>query len=86
VLFRSLLGTVRDGGAALRKKAEFLEQFREEVLERHGKGRGVASITRALLGREGYMYYITAGHYAKRNAVKSILRGGPCHSYFESGR
>ncbi len=80
-IFCSLLGVVRDGTAAIRRKAEFMEQLMEEVLDRSGRGRSIGAITRELLGREGDMYYITAGHYAKRNAVKSILTGGACVSY-----
>ncbi len=80
-VFCSLLGVVRDGTAAIRRKAEFMEQLMEEVLDRSGRGRSIGATTRELLGREGDMYYITAGHYAKRNAVKSILTGGACVAY-----
>jgi glyoxylase-like metal-dependent hydrolase (beta-lactamase superfamily II) len=84
-VFCSLLGAVHDGRQALQRKAEFMEQLKDNVLERHGQGKGIGSITRALLGREGDMYYITAGHYAKRNAVKSIIGGGSCFSYVPYG-
>ena len=85
-VFCSLLGAVRDGRQALHRKADFMEQLKDEVLERNRRGQSIGSITRALLGREGDMYYITAGHYAKRNAVKSILGGGPCFSYVPYGK
>ena len=84
-VFCSLLGAVHNGRQALQRKVDFMERLRDEVLERHGRGQSIGSITRALLGREGDMYYITAGHYAKRNAVKSIIGGGPCFSYVPFG-
>ncbi len=80
-VFCALLGAVKDGGDAIRRKAAFMEKLKDEVMERHTMGESAGAITRALLGREGDMYFITMGHYAKANAVRSILRCGPCISY-----
>ncbi len=77
VIFCSLLGAVRNGTEALKRKVEFMETLRDRTLALHKAGRSPGSIRRALLGREGAMYAITLGHYAKKNAISSILTGGP---------
>lgn len=77
-IFCSLLGAVEGGNAALAGKRVFMENLRDRVLALHEKGMSAARISRSLLGREGSMRAITLGHYAKKNAVRSILTGGPC--------
>ncbi len=78
IIFCSLLGAVEDGRAALEEKRDFMENLRDRVLALHEMGMSGARISRKLLGREGSMRAITLGHYAKKNAVRSILTGGPC--------
>ncbi|RPI93016.1 MAG: MBL fold metallo-hydrolase, partial [Spirochaetales bacterium] len=80
-IFCSLLGVVSDGTRALRDKVAFMTCLREEALSLREKGLSPRAIARRLLGREGAMFYITGGHYAKLNAVHSILGGGPVDAW-----
>lgn len=78
IVFCSLLGAVKGGGTAIEKKLEFMESLRDRVMALHERGMSEGRISRSLLGSEGSMRAITLGHYAKKNAVRSILTGGPC--------
>ncbi len=80
-IFCSLLGVVRDGTKALRDKVAFMTRLRDDVLDLRASGFSPRAIARKLLGREGPMFYITGGHYAKANAVQSILSGGPMDAW-----
>ncbi|MCU0843619.1 MAG: MBL fold metallo-hydrolase [Spirochaetes bacterium] len=80
-IFCGLLGAVRDGTKALRDKVAFMTRLRDEALSLREKGLSPRAIARRLLGREGAMYYITGGHYAKVNAARSILDGGPVDAW-----
>jgi len=76
-IFCGLLGVVHNGRKMLADKAAFMSKLRNDARELSASGLSPRSITRRLMGREGAMYFITGGHYAKVNAVKSILAGGP---------
>ncbi|HSV96384.1 MAG TPA: MBL fold metallo-hydrolase [Spirochaetota bacterium] len=82
-IFCGLLGVVRDGTKQLGEKVAFMTRLRDDVLELHGRGLSPRASARKLLGREGAMFYITGGHYAKVNAVRSILGGGPVDAWVE---
>ncbi len=76
-IFCGLLGVVRDGKKMLAGKAAFMAKLRDDARELSAAGLSPRAIARRLMGREGAMYYLTGGHYAKVNAVRSVLAGGP---------
>ena len=75
-LFCSHRGPIDDGKAALGRKLGFLEELCGRVGELHERGLPEAAITRELLGREGWMRWITLGHFSKRNLVRGCLEAG----------
>lgn len=79
--FCSLLGTVNNGSAALAQKIANMKTLKSNVLKERELGHGARRIRSKLLGSEGRMYYATFGHYAKKNAVESIIKGNPSYSY-----
>lgn len=72
-IFCAVSGVVTNGGQVLQRKIDFMEKLQEEVRDLNRKGMSPAAIRRRLLGREGMMYYLSAGHFAKQNLVNSIL-------------
>lgn len=68
-------GPVRDGPAALRRKAEWLEELRGRVLDLLGRGLPEAEVTRRAVGREGLLTWVSGGHFAARNFVRAVARG-----------
>lgn len=74
-VFCGLKGIVENGRAALQRKIDFMENLKGEVLQLHERGLPQKKIARNLMGREGAMFYITGGHYAKAAAVCSIFKG-----------
>lgn len=76
-IFCGLLGVMRDGGKMLADKAAFMAKLRDDARELFAADNSPRVIARRLMGREGAMYYLTGGHYAKVNAVQSVLAGGP---------
>jgi glyoxylase-like metal-dependent hydrolase (beta-lactamase superfamily II) len=73
VLFCAHRGVIEDGRRAVEAKLEYLRSLRDEVRALHAQGWTVAAITRRVLGREGTMTWITAGHFSKRNLVRGCL-------------
>ena len=68
-------GVVTDGPAALRDKARYLEALQGVVQRRsRADGRSIADIRAEILGREGLLYWISGGDFAKRNLIASCLR------------
>jgi len=76
-LFCAHRGVVSDGKAALRRKLDFLESLCQRVAALHGQGRSRREITRLLLGREGFMTFLTGFHFSKRNLVAGCLAALP---------
>jgi endoribonuclease LACTB2 len=74
-VFCGLKGVVENGKAALQRKIDFMENLKGEVLQLHESGWPQKKIAHKLMGREGAMFYITGGHYAKSGAVRSIVEG-----------
>ncbi len=72
-LFCSHRGPIPRGRAALRRKLDFLEELCGRVAELLDRGRSEREITRELLGREGWMRWVTLGHFSKRNLVRGCL-------------
>jgi glyoxylase-like metal-dependent hydrolase (beta-lactamase superfamily II) len=67
-------GPLRDGAAALRRKAEGLRALRERVLEMLGEGLPEAEVARRAVGAEGLLTWISAGRFSARNFVRSVAR------------
>lgn len=72
-IFCSHRGVVESGKEALRRKLDFLVSLGDRVVHLHGEGRSVREITRAVLGREGLMPWMTGFHFSKRNLVEACL-------------
>jgi glyoxylase-like metal-dependent hydrolase (beta-lactamase superfamily II) len=74
VVFCAHRGVVEDGEQALREKVKYLEALSGVVQRRHAEGQAVDRITREMLGREGWLRYLTGGEFAKENLVQSCLQ------------
>lgn len=68
-------GPVREGPAALRRKAEHLASLRERVLELLGEGLSEAEIARRAVGPEGPLTWFSLGRFSARNFVRAIASG-----------
>jgi glyoxylase-like metal-dependent hydrolase (beta-lactamase superfamily II) len=66
-------GLLESGKDALRQKLDYLVSLCEEVRELRSQGRSAKEITRRLLGREGFMSFMTGLHFSKRNLVEGCL-------------
>ncbi|PYQ04953.1 MAG: MBL fold metallo-hydrolase [Acidobacteria bacterium] len=69
-------GPVRDGPAALRRKAERLSTLRERVRELLAQGLPEHEITRRAVGREGFLTWFSLGRFSARNFVRSVIKQG----------
>jgi glyoxylase-like metal-dependent hydrolase (beta-lactamase superfamily II) len=73
-------GPVRDGPAALRRKAEGLRTLREQIAGLLRQGLPEREITRRLVGREGFLTWFSRGRFSARNFVRAVAgklsRGG----------
>jgi len=74
-LFDAHRGPVETPEAALRAKADWMEELIGEVSRRAADGQPPRTITRELLGREPREYYVSFNEYSKRQLVACILRG-----------
>ncbi len=66
-------GVVANGYQAVQKKLDYMVSLRDKVRNLHQEGRSVKAITRILLGKEGFMSWVTGFHYSKQNLIKSLL-------------
>ncbi len=66
-------GPLPGGKDHLRRKLDFLSNFRGEVLEKHGTGMSITEITRSMLGREDLMTWVSMFVFAKRFLVRSCI-------------
>lgn len=66
-------GFVERGAAALRRKIAYWEELADRAVELARRGMGLGAMTRRLLGREGFMTWISGGAFAKRHLVASLL-------------
>jgi glyoxylase-like metal-dependent hydrolase (beta-lactamase superfamily II) len=70
-------GRIADGRAALREKARYLEALAGVVRRRRRSDkRSVAFIRKEMLGREGWLYWVSGGDFSKRNLILSCLDVG----------
>ena len=67
-------GPVRDGPAALRRKAEHLRVLRERVGELLRQGLPEREVTRRVVGREGFLTWLSLGQFSARNFVRAVAR------------
>ncbi len=66
-------GFVEQGAAALRRKIRYWEGLAESAEMMARQGTSVKTITRRLLGSEGFMTFISGGAFAKRHLIASLL-------------
>lgn len=66
-------GVVKDGTAALARKIAWWEETREKVRAMRRSGLGEREIARRLLGREGFLTYLSFGDFSKRNLVRAMF-------------
>ena len=67
-------GPVRDGPAALRRKAENLRSLRERIAELLRQGLPEKEIARRVVGREGFLTWFSRGRFSARNFVHAVAR------------
>jgi glyoxylase-like metal-dependent hydrolase (beta-lactamase superfamily II) len=65
-------GPLRDGPAALRRKAEGLSQMRERIRALLRQGVGEKEIARRTVGPEGFLTWYSGGRFAARNFVRAV--------------
>jgi len=79
-------GTVRDNPRQdLLRKIEYLEETGDRVRKLHQKGLSRSQIRRAVFGRELPIAYVTLGHFAGRNLVRSYLENAGTRRHGEHG-
>ncbi len=61
--------------ALLGLKLEFFEEVEDRVRRLHSRGWPLSGIRDTVLGREGWLTYISQGEFSKMNLVRSILAG-----------
>lgn len=74
VVFCSHRGRLEQGREALQAKLDHLRELEAAVKELRARGWEESAITRRLLGREGWMTWLTGGHFSKRNLIRAFLR------------
>jgi glyoxylase-like metal-dependent hydrolase (beta-lactamase superfamily II) len=67
-------GPVRDGPAALRRKAENLETLYERTRELLAQGVSEREIARRVVGRDGPLRFLSLGRFSARNFVRAVAR------------
>jgi glyoxylase-like metal-dependent hydrolase (beta-lactamase superfamily II) len=67
-------GPVRDGPAALRRKAEHLRGLRERISALLRQGVPEREIARRVVGREGFLTWASRGRFSARNFVRAVAR------------
>ncbi len=67
-------GLVRDGPAALRRKAENLEALWARARDLLARGVDEAEIARRVVGPEGFLTWFSLGRFSARNFVRAVAR------------
>jgi hypothetical protein len=76
-------GFVENPGPALAHRIKHWEQLAYQARELRREGLSLRAVTRRLVGREGWMTWVSGGDFAKINLVRSLLEpdtataGGP---------
>jgi glyoxylase-like metal-dependent hydrolase (beta-lactamase superfamily II) len=73
LLICSHAGLVEEAGPALERKIAWWEGLAGEARSLRERGLSIRGVTRALLGREGFLYYASLGDFSKRNLVEGLL-------------
>ncbi|MDR5694262.1 MAG: MBL fold metallo-hydrolase [Armatimonadota bacterium] len=73
-VFCSHRGRLDQGKEALQAKLDHLRELEAAVKDLRARGWDEEAITRRLLGREGWMTWLTGGHFSKRNLIRAFLR------------
>jgi glyoxylase-like metal-dependent hydrolase (beta-lactamase superfamily II) len=68
-------GPVPGGIDALRRKASHLRALRDEVRALLAQGLPEAEVTRRAVGPEGWLTWLSLGHFSARNFVRAVRRG-----------
>lgn len=72
-------GLVEDAREAIAQKIDWWEGLAGQARVLRERGWSVRRITRHLLGREGFFFYVSLGDFSKENLVRSLLEpGGGC--------
>jgi glyoxylase-like metal-dependent hydrolase (beta-lactamase superfamily II) len=75
-LFCSHRGPVPNGRQALQGKLDYLVSLRQQACELQHQGHSLAQITRALLGREDHVSYLSGFHFCKSHLIRACLMAG----------
>jgi glyoxylase-like metal-dependent hydrolase (beta-lactamase superfamily II) len=67
-------GPVRDGPAALRRKAEHLRALRERIMDLLRQGLPEREVARRVVGPEGFLTWFSRGRFSARNFVGAVAR------------
>jgi glyoxylase-like metal-dependent hydrolase (beta-lactamase superfamily II) len=67
-------GPVRDGPAALRRKADHLRSLRERIALLLRQGLSEEEVARRLVGPEGFLTWFSRGRFSARNFVRAVAR------------
>ncbi|MEW6363630.1 MAG: MBL fold metallo-hydrolase [Acidobacteriota bacterium] len=76
VIFCAHRGIVPDGRKALQEKLDYLEALRERVRDLLRHGQSVPEIARRVLGKDGFLCWLSGGHFSKANMIAALARGG----------
>jgi len=77
VVLCSHRGVLEDGRRSLARKLDYLENLRGEAQRLRDQGNSLHEITRALVGREDSMSWMTGYRFSKRNLIRSCLEAPP---------
>ncbi len=68
-------GNVRENPCGeIASKASHMRELRERIRELHRQGLSEKQIARTLLGRDGFIRYISGGHFSTVNLVRAYLK------------
>ncbi len=76
-VFDAHRGTVPNPAAALRLKADWIDELIANVDARIARGWSDQAIRRELLGREPFSSYVSRGEYGKTNFIAAIRQSAP---------
>jgi ribonuclease/clavin/mitogillin len=63
-----------DAGAAIRAKIRYWEGLAQQAAESRRQGLATRTVTRRLLGPEGFLTWFSLGDFSKINLIRSLLR------------
>lgn len=72
-VFCSHRGKVRNGAQSLRAKLNNLAELKEKAESLYNRGYDVETIAEMLLGKPGFICYISVGEFSKVNLIKALL-------------